>query len=117
MSSKWYPEIDENKCVQCYRCIKMCGQHVFSLVEGQVKVKNKEKCLFGCWGCASVCKALAISLPANKSKRQWCGACGRTPCRFGFRGLKGYKIDNFPMCQGIAKTRLWEKTFTGKAAN
>jgi len=67
---KWYPSIDEKKCIGCGICIATCGKNVFEFdfEKNKSKVKNPYNCTVGCNNCEIYCPAGAISFP-RKDRR------------------------------------------------
>ena len=69
---KWYPIIDEKKCVGCGLCIATCQRNVFEFdsKKNKLKVKNPYNCMVGCDNCSVYCPAEAISFP-QKDRREF----------------------------------------------
>jgi len=69
---KWYPIIDENKCIGCGMCITACGRNVFEFdfKKNKSEVKNPYNCMVGCDNCRIYCPAGAISFP-QKDRRKF----------------------------------------------
>jgi len=57
------PEIDENKCIRCKKCISVCPVkiYVFDEKNNKILVKNPEKCI-GCKICEMQCPVDAIKV-------------------------------------------------------
>lgn len=73
----WFPEINEDKCSSCYRCVDFCKLKVYGEKvdygkddpgedSGPAQVKNPYNCVVGCIGCQSVCPESAIDFPSTK---------------------------------------------------
>lgn len=111
MSQTWYPKIDAEKCTGCFTCVRRCRNGV--LAQGsndKAQVVHPENCVDNCWGCFTICKAKAINMPEDfEAKRMGCNACGRTPCRFGARGVSSYHR-SLATCQGMATLRMLKET-------
>ncbi len=62
---KWYPIIDEEKCIGCGVCVTLCSRDVFEFdfEKNKSKVKNPYNCIVGCNNCGVYCPAEAISFP------------------------------------------------------
>ena len=69
---KWYPIIDEKKCLGCGMCVTTCGRGVFEFdfKKNKSKVKNPYNCMVGCDNCSIYCPAGAISFP-QKNRREF----------------------------------------------
>jgi len=52
--------IDNNKCMQCGRCVQICPSVVFEREKGQVPLVVRGKSCIGCGHCVDVCKGNAI---------------------------------------------------------
>jgi dihydropyrimidine dehydrogenase (NAD+) subunit PreA len=58
-----YPQIDEQKCIRCGKCVNMCDESecsALSLVNGKIEV-DKDKCV-GCSLCSHVCPKFAVTM-------------------------------------------------------
>ena len=66
ISAKWFPSIDESKCIQCLACVKFCKHDVYVVKNGSPKVINPQNCVIGCKACDKVCPAGAISHPSDE---------------------------------------------------
>lgn len=53
--------VDENKCIGCGSCVKMCPAAAISLNDQGIAVVDKEKCT-GCGKCARSCSVDAIGV-------------------------------------------------------
>jgi Pyruvate/2-oxoacid:ferredoxin oxidoreductase delta subunit len=58
--------VDENKCVGCQECIKLCQFGAIELDKKTKKIKIGTKKCYGCGICRSVCKKNAITLHDRK---------------------------------------------------
>ncbi|MFB9134936.1 ferredoxin III, nif-specific [Vibrio sp. AK197] len=77
--SEWKPHfidgLDEECCIGCGRCFKVCSRDVFDLIEADMDdddeddvmmvmtIKNGDDCI-GCQACASVCSKKCHSFTA-----------------------------------------------------
>jgi NAD-dependent dihydropyrimidine dehydrogenase PreA subunit len=52
-------KIDEDKCIGCLNCVKVCLGDCFEMVEKRVRIKSLDKCM-ECASCWYVCQAEAI---------------------------------------------------------
>ncbi len=59
---EWYPSIDPSKCDACGACAKFCKRGVYTF-DASPRVTNPYRCVVGCNGCQSKCKAGAITFP------------------------------------------------------
>lgn len=53
-------QIDQEKCIGCGRCVKVCPQHALTLIDKKSHV-DISKCI-GCFECITVCPVKAISI-------------------------------------------------------
>ena len=53
--------VDQEKCIGCGHCVKVCPQKAMSLNQDKKCVADKEKC-FGCFECMTVCEQEAIQV-------------------------------------------------------
>ena len=51
--------VDQEKCIGCMNCVKVCLADCFEMIEKKAKVKNLEKCM-ECASCWYVCEVGAI---------------------------------------------------------
>lgn len=58
---RWYPVIDQEKCVGCLQCVEFCPDEVYEERDGRPVVAHPENCVEFCRGCAKVCEQEAIS--------------------------------------------------------
>jgi len=63
-----YPKINNNSCVKCGECVKICPPKALSIINGQYPTINKSQCI-RCWCCMEVCPQNAIT----KTKRPLLG--------------------------------------------
>lgn len=59
----WYPVIDKERCSECGKCHDFCLFGVYTLEEGEVKVKQPGNCKNNCPACARTCPNKAIIFP------------------------------------------------------
>lgn len=59
----WFPTSDEDACLGCGLCRKVCGRAVFATADGKAEIVAPYRCAVGCSTCAAVCPAGAIRLP------------------------------------------------------
>ncbi len=53
--------VDQNKCIGCGTCIKVCPAGVYKIVQGKAHVVNPDACLV-CRACITHCPVNAITL-------------------------------------------------------
>ncbi|MGC8861055.1 MAG: 4Fe-4S dicluster domain-containing protein [Thermoplasmata archaeon] len=70
VDTKWFPEINYDKCSNCGMCLLACGNKVFLYSENENKfiVGNPYNCVLGCTTCAKICPEDAISFPDDPKK-------------------------------------------------
>ena len=60
----WFPVIDFGRCTNCMQCLSFCLFDVYGVdAEGQIEVRNEEKCKTNCPACSRVCPEVAILFP------------------------------------------------------
>ena len=60
----WFPVIDYQRCTNCMQCLSFCLFDVYGVDgEGQIEVRNEEKCKTNCPACSRVCPEVAILFP------------------------------------------------------
>lgn len=60
----WFPVIDFSRCTNCMQCLSFCLFDVYGVdEEGQITVRNEEKCKTSCPACSRVCPEVAILFP------------------------------------------------------
>lgn len=68
----WFPDIDKQKCISCYKCVDFCKLEVYGNTKNYeddskpAEVKNPYHCVVGCIGCQSICPEEAINFPSTK---------------------------------------------------
>jgi len=64
----WFPVIDYERCTNCMQCLSFCLFDVYGVDEnGQIEVRNEEKCKTNCPACSRVCPEVAILFPKYKA--------------------------------------------------
>ncbi len=66
---KWFPVIEQEKCVKCGMCMN-CGKNVFKWTENGPEVVSPYQCVVGCTTCANLCLGNAISFPDIQQVRE-----------------------------------------------
>lgn len=56
-----YVKVDQDKCVGCSQCTRVCRKLVFQLENGKCSVRDDSQCM-KCGHCVAVCPKGAISL-------------------------------------------------------
>ncbi len=60
----WFPVIDYSRCTNCMQCLSFCLFDVYGVdANGQIEVRNEEKCKTNCPACSRVCPEVAILFP------------------------------------------------------
>ncbi|MFH1418556.1 MAG: ferredoxin family protein [Planctomycetota bacterium] len=60
----WFPVIDYDLCTNCKQCLSFCLFGVFGVdADGNVEVRNPDKCKTRCPACSRVCPSVAIVFP------------------------------------------------------
>jgi len=63
----WFPVIDYQRCTNCMQCLSFCLFDVYGVdANGQIEVRNEEKCKTNCPACSRVCPEVAILFPKYK---------------------------------------------------
>lgn len=61
---RWYPVIDDEKCISCFECLNFCLFGVYDIdASGHVFAAQPDECRPGCPACARVCPQEAIFFP------------------------------------------------------
>ena len=55
---------DNEKCVGCGKCLDVCPQEVFNIVDDKANIKDKDACI-ECGACAINCPTKALSVNAG----------------------------------------------------
>ena len=64
----WFPVIDFGRCTNCMQCLSFCLFDVYGVdANGQIEVRNEEKCKTNCPACSRVCPEVAILFPKYKA--------------------------------------------------
>ena len=61
--------VNNQECVACGCCIKVCPRNAISIPKGIYATINKELCI-GCGQCAKECPASVISLVKNEKEKR-----------------------------------------------
>jgi len=61
LAERWYPIIDEEKCIGCNTCVDFCMKGVYENGNEIPIVKRPENCIEFCMGCAKICPEGAIT--------------------------------------------------------
>lgn len=74
---RWYPVVDEARCVNCGHCLQFClfGVHALD-AEGRVRVTLPDNCKPGCPACSRICPEGAIIFPLYAKDDAIAGAPG-----------------------------------------
>jgi len=76
-SERWYPVIDQSRCVNCHHCLQFCLFGVYTLDdEGAVCATNPDSCKPGCPACSRICPKGAIIFPLYERDPAIAGAPG-----------------------------------------
>jgi NAD-dependent dihydropyrimidine dehydrogenase PreA subunit len=69
---RWWPTVDEKKCVGCGMCFSGCGRKVYDYDYKKIKsvVARPLNCMVGCTTCQVTCLAGAISFPDKEYVRE-----------------------------------------------
>jgi Pyruvate/2-oxoacid:ferredoxin oxidoreductase delta subunit len=77
-NTRWYPIIDDSRCINCRHCLQFCLFGVYELnAAGQVEVRNSDQCKPGCPACARICPQSAIMFPLYEKDPAIAGAPGQ----------------------------------------
>jgi NAD-dependent dihydropyrimidine dehydrogenase PreA subunit len=75
---RWYPVVDESRCVNCRHCLQFCLFGVYALDDdGKVFVNQPDECKDGCPACSRVCPQSAIMFPLYEKDDAIAGAPGK----------------------------------------
>lgn len=61
MKSKRYAQVDEDRCVACGACTKVCPKEALSVWRGCYALVDTERCV-GCGKCEKTCPAGCIQV-------------------------------------------------------
>ena len=65
-STRWYPVIDFDRCVQCLECLNFCLFGVYGVTEeGGILIEQPDACRDGCPACSRICPSGAIMFPKH----------------------------------------------------
>ena len=63
----WFPVIDFQRCTNCMQCLSFCLFDVYGVdADGNIEVRNEDKCKTNCPACSRVCPDVAILFPKYK---------------------------------------------------
>ena len=80
VSSRWYPVLDDSRCINCKQCHDFCLFGAYDLDErGRVRVSNPDACKPGCPACARICPVKAIMFPHHVDDPVIAGASEAEP--------------------------------------
>ena len=75
VAERWYPVIDEDRCVNCLECLEFCLFGVYDEDgDGRPVVADPDRCKPGCPACARVCPEQAIIFPRHPTTPAIAGA-------------------------------------------
>lgn len=113
MSHKWYPVIDDEKCIECGACLCKCSHGVYDPKSLRPWVIHPENCIEGCRGCQKLCPTGAIQYVGDFTGKpsanceESAGCCSTSPL------TKTVTIDFFYLdlsvctrCQGTESSLL-----------
>lgn len=74
---RWYPVVDEARCVACQHCLQFCLFGVYARDDqGKLVVQNPDQCKAGCPACSRICPEGAIMFPLHAKEPAIAGAPG-----------------------------------------
>jgi Pyruvate/2-oxoacid:ferredoxin oxidoreductase delta subunit len=77
LSPRWYPVVDEERCVDCGHCQQFCLFGVYARpANGPVAVSHPDLCKPGCPACSRICPHGAIIFPLYAKDEAIAGAPG-----------------------------------------
>jgi NAD-dependent dihydropyrimidine dehydrogenase PreA subunit len=77
---RWYPIIDESRCIQCKQCVQFCLFGVYEIDEAEhVRVAHPDNCKDGCPACSRICPRGAIIFALYDQDEAIAGAPGKFP--------------------------------------
>ena len=56
-----YIKVDQDKCIGCCQCARVCRKQTFAMKDGKCMVQDDSKCM-KCGHCVAICPKGAISL-------------------------------------------------------
>ena len=69
MKPRWYPVIDDSKCIGCLECVNFCLFGVYAIGnDSQPFVDQPDACRNGCPACSRVCPGSAIMFPLYEDR-------------------------------------------------
>jgi Pyruvate/2-oxoacid:ferredoxin oxidoreductase delta subunit len=75
--TRWYPVVEDARCVHCRHCLQFCLFGVYAEVDGRVEVVNPDACKPGCPACSRICPHGAIMFPLYAKQDAIAGAPGQ----------------------------------------
>jgi len=77
-ADRWYPVLDESRCIHCGQCHEFCLFGVYERdAAGKVTVAQPDHCKPGCPACSRICPRGAIVFPLYDKDDAIAGAPGR----------------------------------------
>ncbi len=77
ISQRWYPVVDESRCINCHHCLQFCLFGVYTQHEqGRLVVQDPDRCKAGCPACSRICPKGAIMFPLYQKDAAIAGAPG-----------------------------------------
>lgn len=77
---RWYPLMDESRCINCGSCLQFCLFGVYGRGEdGRVRIVHPDRCKPGCPACSRICPRGALMFPLYTGDEVIAGAPGLFP--------------------------------------
>jgi len=77
---RWYPLMDESRCINCGSCLQFCLFGVYGRSEdGRVRIVHPDRCKPGCPACSRICPRGALMFPLYTEDEAIAGAPGLFP--------------------------------------
>lgn len=97
---RWYPVIDESRCIDCLECLNFCLFGVYGLgQENTILIEQPDACRPGCPACSRICPQGAIMFPQHADP-----AIAGDPQA----SLHGMKLDLSQLLSGVDPAQLAE---------